>query len=219
MRALIFANGTYPNSPPVSDLVRADDLIIAVDGGTRHAWDADVDPQLVVGDLDSLDSQERARLKSTGTDVVSFSSRKDQTDLELALVHAASAGVQEIVIVGALGGRVDQTIANLLLLSLPELIGRDVRVVHGPQDVFVIRDEASIQGRPGDTVSLIPLAGDAVGVSTEGLEWTLDDETLHFGRARGVSNVLTEEPASVRVGQGLLLCVVMHKSARRAGSG
>jgi thiamine pyrophosphokinase len=217
MRAVIFANGTFTDPRQARDLLRADDLVIAVDGGTRHAWEAGVDPQLVVGDLDSLSARERERLRSSGAEVDSFSAHKDRTDLELALLRAASEGAEEILILAALGGRLDQTIANLLLLTLPELAHRDVRIVEGAQVAFVIRNEALIQGRPGDTVSLIPIGGDATGVTARGLEWSLDDDTLDFGPARGVSNVLRAKQASVRVRQGLLLCVEMHAADAKGG--
>jgi thiamine pyrophosphokinase len=212
MRAIIFANGRLTDVQAARDLICADDLVIAVDGGTRHVWEVGVDPQLVIGDLDSLTLPEQDRLRSSGAQIRSFPPRKDETDLELALLHAASEGVDSIVLLAALGGRLDQTIANLLLLALPELDGIDVRIVEGAQVTFLIRREALIEGQPGDTVSLIPLGGDAVGVTTEGLEWRLDGDTLHFGPARGVSNVLTADWASVRVRQGLLLCVVTHAS-------
>jgi thiamine pyrophosphokinase len=97
-------------------------------------------------------------------------------------------------------------------MTLPELDDCDVRVVHDGQEAFVIRDTAQVGGRPGDTVSLIPIGGDAVGVTTSGLEYALDEETLKFGPARGVSNVLAENSAEVHVRQGLLLCVVTRLS-------
>lgn len=212
VRVVIFANGTFPDPKQARDLLRTEDVIIAVNGGTRHAWEAEVAPQLVVGDLDSLTDEEQERLRSSGAKVSSFSARKDRTDLELALLHAASEGADEIVVLAAIGGRLDQTIANLMLLTLPDLVGRDVRIVQGAETVLVIRDEALIEGKPGDTVSLIPVGGDAVGVTAEGLEWPLEDDTLSFGPARGVSNVLRAEQASIRVRQGLLLCVVTHAS-------
>lgn len=212
MRAVIFANGTFIDPQGARNLLRGDDLIIAVDGGTRHAWEIDVDPQLVVGDLDSLRPEEQERLRSSGTEVSRFPSAKDQTDLELALLRAVSEGAEEIVILAALGARLDQTVANLLLLTLPELSQRAVRVVHGAQVAFLVRDATYVEGEPGDTVSLIPLGGDAVGVTAEGLAWPLDDEVLRFGPARGVSNVLSGERAYVRVREGLLLCVVTHRS-------
>ena len=210
MRAVIFANGRFEEVHQARDLLRAGDLIIAVDGGTRHAWEAGVDPQLVIGDLDSLAPEERKRLDASGAEISRFSTKKDRTDLELALLHAVANGADEILVLAALGGRLDQTVANLLLLTLPEIADCDVRIVQRAQTAFVIRHEALIEGQPGDTVSLIPLAGDVAGVTTKGLEWTLEDETLAFGPARGVSNVLKVRQGSVCVRQGLLLCVVTH---------
>ena len=217
MRAVIFANGEFPNPQNARDLLRSDDFIIAADGGTHHALAVGAIPHVVIGDLDSLSPDEQARVEAAGAQVIRFSPRKDETDLELALLHAVREGATEIVILAALGGRLDQTIANLLLLALPELSGLDVRIVEGQQTVFLIHDEALIEGRPGDTVSLIPLGGDAVGVTTEGLEWPLHEDTLRFGPARGVSNVLTAERARVRVRRGSLLCVVTHASTQMGG--
>ena len=223
MRVIIFANGEFPDPQCARDMLHPDDLIIAADGGTGHALAAGVVPHVIVGDLDSLSPDERARVEAVGSQVVRFSPRKDETDLELALHHAVRQGATEIVILAALGGRLDQTIANLLLLALPELNGLDVRIVEGAQTAFLIRDrrdgrggrgEPLIEGQPGDTVSLIPLGGDAVGVTAEGLEWPLQEDTLRFGPARGVSNVLTAEQVRVRVRRGLLLCVVTHVSGQ-----
>jgi thiamine pyrophosphokinase len=214
MRAVIFANGEFGNVEDAQALLRPDDLVIAADGGTRHALAAGLVPHVVIGDLDSLTPDAQARVEAAGTRIIRFSPRKDETDLELALQYAAREGATQIVVLAALGGRLDQTIANLLLLALPDLQGLDVRIVEGPQTAFLIdseRDPPPIEGCPGDILSLIPLRGDAVGVTAEGVEWPLHDDTLRFGFARGVSNVLTGDLAHVRVRDGVLLCVVTRK--------
>ena len=227
MRAIIFANGEFTDPQGARDLLRSADLVIAADGGTRHALAVGVCPHVIIGDLDSLSPDEQARLEvragPASSHIVRFSPRKDETDLELALLYAVCEGATEIVVLAALGGRLDQTIANLLLLALPELRDLDVRIVEGTQTAFLVQggrdgcdggDERLIEGRPGDTVSLIPLGGDAVGVTAEGLEWPLHEDSLRFGPARGVSNVLAAEQARVRVRQGVLLCVVTRGSGQ-----
>jgi thiamine pyrophosphokinase len=216
MRAVIFANGGLPDLQSARELLHPGDLVVAADGGTRHALAAGVTPRIVIGDLDSLRPDDQARIEAAGTQIVRFSPRKDETDLELALLHVVQEGATEIVILAALGGRLDQTIANVLLLALPELAGVDTRIVEGAQEAFLIQNEATIEGQPGDIVSLIPMGGDAEGVTAEGLEWPLTEDTLHFGPARGVSNVLTARQASVRVRRGTLLCVVAHASSKCA---
>ncbi len=210
MRAIIFANGQL-DSDSAREQLRPGDLIIAADGGARHALALGVTPDVIIGDLDSLSPDEQARAEAAGARLMRFSPRKDETDLELALMHAARTGADEIVVLGALGGRLDQTIANVLLLALPALRGIDVRVVEGTQEAFLVRDKALVHGRPGDTLSLIPLGGDALGVMIEGVAWPLRGETLRFGPARGVSNILVGEQARVGVQKGMVLCVVTRK--------
>ena len=210
MRAVIFVNGEPPTPQETQALIRPDDLIIAADGGARHVLAAGLTPQVIIGDLDSITADDLAQAEAAGAQVIRFTPRKDETDLELALKYAAREGATEIVVLAALGGRLDQTIANLLLLTLPTLAGVDARVVGREEEAFVIRRRTVIAGEPGDIVSLIPLAGDAAGVVTEGLEWPLREDTLRFGRARGVSNTMTAREATVSLRRGMLLCIVRH---------
>ena len=214
MRAIIFVNGELTEPQVVRELLQPDDYLIAVNGGTRHALSIGVVPHVIIGDLDSLAPADRVRATAAGARLLSFSPNKDETDLELALRHAIAQGAAEIVIVAALGGRLDQTCANLFLLTLPELKGRRVSIREGRQTAFLICDKAEIKGKPGDLVSILPIAGDAVGVSNEGFEWPLHDETLPLGTTRGISNVLLSEQASIRVRAGMLLCVVTRAAIR-----
>jgi thiamine pyrophosphokinase len=211
MRVVIFANGTLNDLVQARRLSASADIVVAADGGARNARAAGVIPDAVIGDLDSLTTAELACMEGEGTEVISFPERKDETDLELALVYAYRRGATTILVLAALGGRLDQEIANVMLLALPELARLDVRIVDGRQTAFVVRGGEGVRtlgGKSGDTVSLIPVGGNAIGVTTEGLEWALRGDDLLFGPARGVSNVLVSEPATVRVDGGRLLCVV-----------
>jgi thiamine pyrophosphokinase len=147
------------------------------------------------------------RLEATGCQLIAHPAHKDETDLELALRYAVDQGATEVLVFGALGGRLDQTLANVLLLALPELRGVRVKIVGPELEVLLVRDQETIEGRPGDTVTLLPIGGDVTGITTEGLEYPLRDGTLYFGPARGVSNALTAPTAHLRVKTGLLLVV------------
>jgi thiamine pyrophosphokinase len=218
MRTIIFANGCFPDPAAHRHLIQPEDLVVGVDGGTLHARAVGVNPHVIIGDLDSLEPDLRAELEAAGTQFLSHPADKDETDLELALLYAVERGAEEIIILAALGGRLDQEIANLLLLTHPALADTQVKVVEGNQTGFIIRNQATIEGQPGDTVSLIPLRGDTEGITTEGLKWELHEETLRFGLARGVSNVLLGREARVTVREGILLCVLIHsQSASREG--
>jgi thiamine pyrophosphokinase len=210
MRVILFANGDFPNPASHRQLTSTGDLIIAADGGAAHARAAGAIPDVVIGDGDSLEPSLRAELEASGTRFIAHPAAKDETDLELALLYAAEQGADEVIVLAALGGRLDQMVANLLLLTRPELRELHVQVIEGNQSAFMIRHQATITGQPGDTVSLIPLGGAARGVTAEGLAWPLNGATLHFGPARGVSNVLLGDKAQVSVEEGTLLCVVIH---------
>lgn len=210
-RAVIFANAELYDLGLAQAALRPGDWVIAADGGTRHCRALGLAADVVIGDFDSLGPGELVALQASKAQLVLYPVRKDQTDLELALRCAAEGGAKDILVFGGLGVRWDQTLANLLLLALPELSGARVRLLDGKQQIYLIRHKTTIEGRPGDTVSLIPLQGDASGVTTRGLEYPLDDGTLSFGSTLGISNVLLGESATVEVREGLLLCVVINK--------
>ncbi len=211
MRAIIIANGRECAG---ADWVRAGDWIVAADGGAARALAWGLTPHLVIGDMDSLPGDIRSDLEKQGCRFILHPRDKDETDLELALRHVARAGATEIIILGAMGGRTDHAFANVLLLTLPFLAGVAVRIVSEGEEISLVRGGESLQltGQRGDLVSLLPLGGDAHGVMTEGLAWALEDETLFFGRSRGVSNEMTAPQARIGVEEGFLL-VIHRKTA------
>lgn len=206
-RAVIFANGDLPSDFLAFFRLLPGDFIIAVDGGLRHVLACGRIPDLLLGDLDSVEPPQVAQLESLGIEIRRFPTDKDETDLELALLAAVSLNVDSIVLTGVLGGRLDHTLANLNLLMLSELRNREVVIESGAEKVFLIQQERVITGTPGDTVSLIPLGADAGGVTTSGLRYPLRGEILKLERGRGVSNIMLDGQALVTLDSGTLLCV------------
>ncbi len=211
-RALIFVNGVLPDLAAARRLLRPGDLILAADGGARHALSLGVTPAFIIGDLDSLKEEEKELALARKARLLTYPPMKDQTDLELTLDYAREQGCRQICIVAALGGRLDQTLANLSLLTDPRLAGLDVRLDDGVEEVLFIRQRAEIDGAPGDIVSLLPWGGAVEGIVTEGLRWSLHGETLFPERTRGVSNEMLSDKASVQVAKGLLLCIHLRRS-------
>jgi thiamine pyrophosphokinase len=211
MRAIVVAGGVVDNVPDWLNSGSGKDLVIGADGGAVNALKLGLWPQVVVGDLDSLPDATREVLADRGCRILIHPRDKDETDLELALSYAAAQVPQEIVILGALGGRLDHAVANILLLVLPDLEGIPVRIVDGAQEAQLLRsgEAVTVQGKAGDLVSLIPLSGSVRGVSTTGLAWALSGETLELGFTRGVSNVMTAREARIKITSGLLL--VLHR--------
>ncbi len=209
-RALIFANGDLNDGPAVqAALAHAGAAhIIAADGGARMALACGRVPDCVIGDMDSLTPEELDDLAARGAQIKRHPAAKDEIDLELALLHAAETGAQWIRVIGAVGNRMDQVLANIYLLTLEALAGRDVRLVSGQQTLWLLDPGThDLRGEPGDTLSLVPLAGDVTNVRTEGLEYPLAGETLFFGPARGVSNALADGVARVAFDAGRLIVV------------
>ena len=209
-RALLFANGELTTQSWLTKFITAEDFLIAVDGGLRHLLPQGRIPHLLIGDLDSVQPTQVEQLRAQGVEIRQYPVHKDETDLELALLAAADLGMQELVIIGALGGRLDQTLGNISLLLLPTLKELSVRLEDGSQEGFVIRTSATLTGHPGDIVSLIPLWGEVTGVVTEGLAYPLYSETLHPERSRGISNVMQGTKAGVNISTGILLCIHEH---------
>jgi thiamine pyrophosphokinase len=212
-RLIIFANGLIPDLECARQLIRPGDTLYAADGGTRHALALGFMPSVVIGDLDSIIPDDRKELEAQAVEIQQYPRNKNETDLELALNSAVQAGYREILIVGALGGRLDQTLANLSLLCEPRLSLFDIRIDDGVEEAFFTRNTCEIRGRSGDIVSLLPWGGEVTGISTRGLRWPLSGETLFPDRTRGISNELLLDNASIILKSGLLL-IIHHRQGK-----
>lgn len=207
MRAVLFANGPVSHYEPVRALLGDEDYFIAVDGGLLHMDRLGIQPCTLLGDLDSADPRRVLELEQAGVEVLRYPPEKNETDLELALTLAAGKGCRDILVIGALGGRLDHTLSNLSLLGMSVLKGCRVRLEDGFQEAGYLRagEEVVINGTPGDLISLLPWEGAAGGVTTEGLKYPLSKEALSPQRSRGVSNVMLADCARVRVMEGGLI--------------
>ena len=206
-RAVIFANGALPDLNAARQLLREDDFWIAADGGSQHALECGRAPDLLIGDLDSIPDPVREFLERAGTTMQTHPAEKDETDLELAVWFALREEFSSILIVGGLGGRTDQILANLSLLADPTLREYDIRIDDGYEEALCVRESAILNGAAGDVVSLIPFGMAAQGVVTKGLQYPLREETLLPSRTRGVSNRMSASQAEISLERGVLLCI------------
>ncbi len=205
--AVVVADAPTADLESYMPLMREADLRVAADGGARYFLGAGILPHTAIGDFDSLPPEMLRELQERRVHIVQHPVEKDETDLELALLHAVERGARRITVLAALGGRPDQHLANVQLLSHPALEERDVRMLHRGWEVFAIHRAARIEGRAGQTVSLLPMTERVDGIVTEGLYYPLRDEALLLGPARGVSNVMTGVEAVVTIRSGILLAM------------
>lgn len=215
MHVLLFAGGTIQEGVAVEKALATGEMVIAADSGAQAALARGYVPAFVVGDLDSLAQEARAELESRGSQIVPALEEKDETDTELAIDLALRQGASRVTLLGALGGdRFEHTIANILLLAAFEQ--EHLEIVDGNARAWLLRGpgETLVEGQAGDLLSLFPLMAAAEGVRTKDLYYPLRDETLRFGRPRGISNVLLGTRALVSLRQGLLL--VVHSATQHA---
>lgn len=211
MNALVVAGAPIVESPLVAPAIASAEFRVAADSGAEALLVRDVLPDLVVGDFDSLNPASRELLVARGVPLVSYPTRKDRTDLHIAIHAALDRGASAITFLGLLGGpRTDHGLAAMLLLARDEFAGVALRVIDGYAEIQVARREVTVRGRPGEYVSLVSLAPASEGVSTEGLEYRLSSASLTFGDSLGVSNVLERETARVTVESGVVLVVHQH---------
>jgi len=213
MLTLIFANGELAPLPDLSELLDRAGLIIAADGGANHCARLGIVPNTLIGDLDSVEAGLLQKLQAQGVAIHRHSPEKDATDLELALDLALGHGATAVWLFGALGGRWDMSLANIMLCALDKyrsfpitLAGADCRmhILHAGQP-FTVHPT-----HPGRKISLLPLRGDVHGVTLEGFKYPLQNASLAFGSSRGISNVLTDKAGTVRLQQGVLLCICLE---------
>jgi len=193
-----------------------DHIVIAADGGARHAEGLGLPVDLWVGDGDSIDADPLEALRSAGVPMILVAVAKDESDTELAIREALDRGADHLVILGALGGpRVDHALANIGLLALPGLRGVVAILLHPTARLTLVSAPGtdgmpvhrSLPGPVGGLVSLLPQGDGVAGVTTRGLAYPLHDEPLPAGPARGLSNVRVAANAGLSIRAGRLIVV------------
>ena len=216
MPTLLVANGELNHGLMLDRLLNSLDSprVICADGGALHARALGLSPHTIIGDLDSLTAVQVADFKASGAEIIRYPPEKDETDLELALHYCWRMDWADVHVLAGLGGRFDQTLANILLLTHPDFREMRINFVDGDQRVRLLTPgRHQVSGARGDTISLLPLSAAAEGVATRGLRYRLDGESLPLGPARGISNVMLGDRADVALSAGLLLVVHTHGRA------
>lgn len=176
------------------------DAVIAVDGGFASLASADCAPDLAIGDFDSLGYVPK------GVEVLAFPPEKDASDMELALGEAVARGADAVDVYGALGGRLDHTLANLQLLASFAERGLAVSAVGERESVVFLvgPGELRLPALPSGIVSVFSLTDVSTGVVEEGLKYGLDGVALTNRTSWGLSNELVGTPARIALESGTL---------------
>jgi thiamine pyrophosphokinase len=207
VRDVVVLTGGDPVEPALAGSLPDDAFVVAADSGLAAADVLRLHVDLVVGDMDSVDPDRLAAAAAAGARIERHPAAKDDTDLAIAMDAALDLGAARLTVVGGDGGRLDHLLAGALLLAADAYAGVEVVAFIGAATVTVVRQTATLRGRPGELVSLLAVHGPARGVVTDGLLYPLAGEDLAPGSTRGVSNELTRPTADVRLDAGVLLAV------------
>ena len=182
-------------------------LIVCCDGGACHLRQSGIDPDVIIGDMDSIDLAQLAVYVDQEIKIIKYPANKDFTDTELALDYALSLKPAAVYIWGALGGRIDHTLANVFLLHRGQEKGTGIYLVDEYCEAFVLDNETAFNDAVGQTVSMIALSPKVEGITLGGFLYPLKEETLIMGASRGISNIVSETCAGIQVRSGKLLVI------------
>lgn len=204
MRILLVGASPAGSSLLVAGLAAQHDHVIAVDGGGALCLEADITPNKLIGDLDSLPVAALRALEARGIPLQRYPAEKDETDLVLALRSAHDSGATSLTLTAVLGARPDHTLAGLGAVAA----AADLRPMIEEADVAAAvlggSGATSCIVRPtGATFSTVALGGPGC-ISVEGARWPLDHARLAPLAALGVSNVVVDDQAIVRSHSGMI---------------
>ena len=207
MRIGLVLGGDPPTNSELR-LLDACDEIVACDAGAQCLLKAERPPSVIVGDLDSLDPETYKWADALDVPFERHPEKKDQTDGELALAKVFSMDPTSVLILGGHGGRTAMFLSNLRLLRRCHEKGLEALMVGRGESIRFVSagGELNLTGRTGATLNVLPLDG-AATVTIAGTEWDHESLELEAGSARGLSNRITSDGATVRGRKGLVLVV------------
>lgn len=205
MKCIIVANGTLCYDPEIRGLFKEADLIIAADGGASHLKNMNIQPHVIIGDLDSIPWDTRVFFEKHQIPLLIHPSRKDNTDTDLCLDFALEKGATQIFLMGVTGKRLDHTLANIFLLRRLSDLGIEARIMDANNEIYLVTNHLTIQGKPGDYLSVIPISDQVSGLTLRGVEFPLENTSLSMGSSLGISNCFKDTIAFISITKGVLL--------------
>jgi len=164
----------------------------------------DIIPDYIIGDLDSVSKSTISYFKKLGKTKIIENKDQDKTDLELAILLAETLDPNEIIILGAIGNRIDHTLANIFCLNK---IKSDIKtkIIDDKNIIELVEKPIDLVGDKDDIVSIIPLT-DVSGLSYNGMKWLVSDKDTEFGWF-GISNRLTDNNSNISFSKGKILVI------------
>ena len=203
---LIFIGGDPPH-PNIRQHLPADSYVVAADSGYAHAIAMGFTPNELVGDMDSITSVDLTDAHDSNVLISRFPTDKDLTDTEIAIASALERQSSHITVVSGGGDRFDHVLAMThSLASCARTVETTLFIGTARVSYATYTKEFRMNTQPGNIVSLIPIGG-ATQVTTTGLQWELNNDTLQSFASRGVSNIANGESVTISVTDGSLAII------------
>lgn len=210
MKICIILNGEIKDYNYINKIIKNNsyDYIICSDGGVNHAYNMNIVPNYIIGDLDSANEDIIEYYKSKNVMFEKFPTKKDETDTELCINFSCELKAKEIDLIAALGGRIDHTIANVNLLYYIRKKGIITKIISEKEEIYIaIDEEVTIDGNIGDVISILPIKNDIKGITLKNLEYQLENYNIEFSKPLGISNVMTNKNCNIKVNEGSVIII------------
>ncbi len=178
--------------------------IIAVDSGIENLLNLSLDPNTLIGDLDSISKKSLDEVKKNGVKILAFNSNKDQTDFELALNYLEEAEKSKVYIIGGESGEIDHLISIFLLIPSKSFF-ENIIWLYGDKRI-IFRQKLELNIKKLTKFSIIPLS-DLTNLSIDGAEWNLDNKDIQFGETLTLRNNTNEEQLNIRCDKGVFALI------------
>ncbi|MCI6653578.1 MAG: thiamine diphosphokinase [Ruminococcus sp.] len=206
MRCVIISGSPDTSVEEIKTLCTDDDFIVCADSGYTFARKAGLNPDLIIGDFDSLEEE-----LPTDTEVVKLNTVKDDTDTEHCVMECIRRGYKDFLLLGSVGGRTDHTFANIAILSfLSEYNYHGVARNNGEEIQILKEGTYNMDGKKGLTFSVFPYGCESVNVTYKGAKYPLDSYTLTYNVSRGISNVFSDDNAEIVVNRGRAILLTYY---------
>lgn len=210
MKAVVFAGGSLGAGAMATTYCKLADLVVAVDHGLCHCSRLGIQADILLGDLDSVPVHLRKKAVVTGTFLHQYPKDKDKTDLELAFDLLLERKMTRAELFGALGGRWDMSLANLLLPAAEKYSTIEITIHDENTRIEFIRPGGvfHLHAAAGSRVSFLPLHGPVQGITLDGFQYPLIQYNMAPGSSLGISNILIANPGRIALSRGVLACIL-----------
>ncbi|MFW5789650.1 MAG: thiamine diphosphokinase [Bacillota bacterium] len=208
-QAVVVLNGNFNSSDQFyKDIIIKSDILLAADGGARLYKDLGINPGYIIGDFDSLSETELDFWKKRKVTLEKYPVDKDKTDGELAIDYSHKLDCNKIIILGGLGGRFDQQLANIYLLEYSLNLGIEAFIKEENLEIGIIEESKEISGYKDWNLSLLPLDKNVRNISISGTKYDIEGLDLLRSYTRGISNRVVEDIFKITVGEGRLIYIL-----------